>query len=167
MDITLINSKVEEFINETQNIRYFANSGLKNDNYTVVFSFIEAWDGWNKKMINVWPKESKSLETNAIKLIGDNSIDYVFHKISEAIGANIEKGFCDFQERLEEMGMDSEEYGLGFEIIDFIKRDMAWACIENVIDRKGFFTKILEVTSQGRWPCSWDGNYPDGRFVVM
>lgn len=162
-----VEDKTRSFIKCMQKVTWFSNSGELSDKYTVTISFIEAWDTWNKSMIAAWSKESHDLEKLAIKMIGDESIDYIFGTIAEGLGPKIESGFCEFQNRLERMGIDSQDYGLGFEIIDFIKRDTAWACIEEVIEKPGFFSKVLRVNADGRWACSWDGIYPEGRFVVM
>lgn len=162
-----IYKKINDFIKDIESIKWLENAGEKSDKYTVILSFIEAWDGWNGKMLEVWTIESHNLEKVAVDLLGEEMIDLVFSKIAQTIGPQIEEGFFNFQERLEKAGLDSEEYGLGFEIIDFIKRDVAWTCVESIIERKGFFTKVLEVHFEGRWPCAWDGEYPSGRFAVM
>ena len=160
-------SQTREFIGKIAGINWFGKAGEPSEQYTVVISFIEAWDGWNRRMLAVWSKESHCLEERALQMIGDPMIDWVFARIAEAIGPEVEKGFCQFQDRLAKAGLDSEEYGLSIEIIDFIKRDAAWACIESILGEEGFFHQILEVLREGRWPCAWDGDYPSGRFVVM
>lgn len=162
-----IKDKTSNFIGSLEKVKWFSNSGELSDKYTVVFSFIDAWDIWNESMMAVWSKESHILENEGIKAIGNDNIDYIFGTIAEYIAPKIEDGFCEFQTRLESKGLDSDDYGLIFEIIDFIKRDIAWACIENIIGKTGFFSKVLKVNSEGRWACSWDGVYPEGRFVVM
>lgn len=94
-------------------------------------------------------------------------IDLIFEKVAEEIGPKIVQGLVKFQDRLKKMDLDSDTYGLDYEIMDFIKRDVAWACVEVVVGKKGFFSRVLEVLSEGRWPCAWDGSHPLGRFVVM
>ena len=55
----------------------------------------------------------------------------------------------------------------GEEILDFIKRDTAWACIERLLGEKGFFSRILEINQTGHWACSWVGKFPKGNFIIM
>lgn len=155
------------FLSRSEKINWFSKCGNTSNEYTVASSFIEAWDFWNDKMLKVWSKESISLENLSINAIGDDSIDYVFVKVSEHLGPIIGQCFSNLRIRLESIGLNSDDYGLSFEIIDFIKRDTAWACIEYILGREGFFSKVLEVNSNGRWACSWDGFYPEGCFVVM
>ncbi|WP_160680564.1 hypothetical protein [Clostridium sp. C8-1-8] len=155
------------FISTAEKITWFSKCSTPNDNYTVASNFVEAWDSWNENMLNVWSREVTILENIAIKNIGNDSIDYIFDIISDKLGPIIGKCFYEFQCRLDDMGLDSEDYGLCFEIIDFIKRDTAWACIESILAMKGFFSKVFKINSSGRWACSWDGSYPDGHFVIM
>ena len=51
--------------------------------------------------------------------------------------------------------------------MDFMNRDLAWACVEQMVGSEGFFTAVLKVYQQGRLPCAWEGAYPEGRFVVL
>ena len=60
-----------------------------------------------------------------------------------------------------------DQSGIEDEILDFIKRDTAWACIELLLNEAGFFTRIYEINSAGRWACSWVGKYPKGNFIIM
>lgn len=167
MDKDIMKEKVESFLKEIRDINWFIHAGEDSDKYTVVLSFTEAWDEWNDKMLEVWDKESHSIEKFAIDSIGDDTIDLIFKRVAKETGPKISEGLAKFQGRLKKMGLDSDTYGLDYEIIDFVKRDVAWACIEIVIGKKGFFNRVLEVLSEGRWTCAWNGNYPLGQFVVM
>lgn len=136
----IMKEKVESLLKEIGDINWLIHAGEDSDKYTVVLSFAEAWDEWNDKMLEVWGKET---------------------------GPIIAEGLVKFQDMLKKMGLDSDTYGSDYEIIDFIKRDLAWTCVEVVIGKRGFFSRVLEVLSEGRWPCAWDGSNPLGRFVVM
>lgn len=159
--------KVDTFLKEIGDINWLIHAGEDSDKYTVVLSFTEAWDEWNDKMLEVWGKESHNIERFAIDFIDDDIIDLIFERVAEETGPKIAQGFVKFQDRLKNIGLDSDTYGLDYEIMDFIKRDVAWACVEVVVGKRGFFSRVLEVLSEGRWPCSWDGSHPLGRFVVM
>lgn len=52
-------------------------------------------------------------------------------------------------------------------MLNMVKRDMAWACIEKLFHIDGFYTAVFEVYKEGYFPCSWTGAYPLGKFVVM
>ncbi len=60
-----------------------------------------------------------------------------------------------------------EESGVSFEMLNMVKRDMAWACIEKLFHIDGFYTAVFKVYKEGYFPCSWTGAYPLGKFVVM
>lgn len=167
MSKDIIECKIDEFLKELEGINWLKHAGDESDRYRVVRSFTEAWDDWNDKMLKVWLKESKNIEKVAIDSIGDEAIDLIFNRIAEAMGPRIAEGLVKFKDRIEKAGLDNDTYGLDYEIIDFIKRDMAWACVERVTDNIGFFNKVLGVLVEGRWACAWEGNYPSGRFVVM
>lgn len=163
----IIEERINIYLKEIQDICWFRHAGENSNKYIVAVSFTEAWDEWNDNMMEVWGRESNNIEVAAIATIGDESIDSIFDRIAQVTGPKIAEGLLRFQERLEYMGLDSDGYGVEYEILDFIKRDIAWACIEFVIGKKGFFNEVLQVLSEGRWPCAWDGSYPSGRFVVM
>ena len=57
--------------------------------------------------------------------------------------------------------------GIEEEILDFIKRDTAWACIKRLLGEKGFFSRILEINQTGHWACSWVGKFPKGNFIIL
>ncbi|MBU3104292.1 hypothetical protein [Clostridium gasigenes] len=163
----IVEGKIDGFLKELEGIRWLKYDGEESDSYRVVNSFTEAWDGWNDKMLKVWLKESEKIEKFAIESIGDEAIDLIFSRIAEVMGPIIEEGLVKFKNILENQGGDSDTYGLDYEIIEFIKRDIAWACVEKITDNIGFFNKVLGVLVEGRWACAWEGNYPAGRFVVM
>ncbi|WP_072991395.1 hypothetical protein [Clostridium cavendishii] len=167
MKENLIEEKIKIYLKEIQNICWFIHAGENSGKYTVAVSFTEAWDDWNDRMMELWSIKTHNIEVVAIDIIGDESIDLIFDRVAQASGPKISDGLLRFQERLEDMGLDSDGCGLEYEVMDFIKRDIAWACIEFVIGKKDFFNEVLQVLSEGRWPCSWDGSYPEGRFVVM
>ncbi|GCD10052.1 hypothetical protein [Clostridium tagluense] len=167
MNKDIMYKKLECFIKEIENINWLIHAGEESDKYAVVLSFTEAWDEWNDKMLEVWGKESHNIEKFAIDSIGDDMIDLIFERVAQETGPKIAEGLVKFQDRLKKMGLDSDAYGLDYEIMDFIKRDISWACIEVVIEQKGFFSRVLKILSEGRWPCAWDGSHPLGRFVVI
>lgn len=53
------------------------------------------------------------------------------------------------------------------EMLDMVKRDVSWACVERVLNIQGFFTTLLNIYSNGYFPCSWIGDYPNGQVVVL
>lgn len=59
------------------------------------------------------------------------------------------------------------EGGLSDEIIDMVKRDVSWACIEKILNVQGLFTTLYEIYKSVYFPCSWIGTYPNGQAVVM
>jgi hypothetical protein len=59
------------------------------------------------------------------------------------------------------------DVGLYQELLDAMTRDLCWAGVEAVLDRRGFFTDLVEYYRAGRWPCAWDGEFPEGRVVLL
>ncbi len=98
-------------------------------------------------MIKTWEPHICSLENIAV----------------EKIGNEIWKEWSNFtsKEHLE------EENGLEDEILDMVKRDVSWACIEKLLNIQGFFSTLLEIYKDGYVPCAWIGDYPNGKAVVL
>jgi hypothetical protein len=59
------------------------------------------------------------------------------------------------------------DLALRSEIVGAVVRDMSWAAIETALGQPGFFVSLVPVHRDGRWPCAWEGQYPEGRFVVL
>ena len=95
--------------------------------------------------------------------IGDDSIDDAFETVSTTIGDTVWEKFGEYIDR---QHLD-DELAVCDELFDRIKRDMAWACVEKILDMPGFFTMLTEIYKEGYFPCSWDGEYPSGRAVVL
>lgn len=98
-----------------------------------------------------------------MKKIGDDAIDDAFETVSAAIGDTVWEKFGEFiaRQRLD------NELAVCDELFDRIERDMAWACVEKILDMPGFFTMLVEIYKEGYFPCSWNGEYPSGQAVVL
>ena len=140
-----------------------AHCGEPSQDYRVEHSLLQAWDNWNREMLAVWEPETCQLEERAGQGIGEDEIDHVFERVSAAVGDRLWQSWCAFVQRMSLEG----ESGLEREWMDFVKRDLSWACVEHLMGLDGFFTAVLRVYEQGRLPCAWEGAYPEGRFVVL
>ncbi|MCI8410511.1 MAG: hypothetical protein HFJ09_14770 [Lachnospiraceae bacterium] len=154
---------ITNFLDELRQINWFENSGMPNKKYKMVFSVFEAYDNWNEKMLAVWEPNVFMLEDIASEKIGEGQIDETFSAISSSIGTIVWEKWSEFITR-QHLG---QETGLDYEILDMVKRDISWACIERILNINGFFTAVFDVYKQGYFPCAWEGNYLDGYFVVM
>ena len=103
------------------------------------------------------------MEDTAEEKIGDDAIDEIFEVVSDAIGDTVWKKFEEYIVR-QHVRDDLE---VCYELFDKMRRDMAWACVEKVLDMPGFFTMLAEIYKEGYFPCSWKGNYPSGQAVVL
>ena len=159
----MICEKTKDFLNEISSIAWFENSGRPNDTYRMVFSLYEACDTWGKQYLEVGEPQIDALEEIAAEKIGDDAIDKIFDSVSSAIGDTVWEKFGEFIER-QNLG---EELAVTCELFDMVKRDIAWACIEKVLDIPVFFTMLAEIYRQGYFPCSWLGAYPSGQAVVL
>lgn len=151
------------FLNQLSKTKWFKNCGVANERYHVIYSIYEAYDSWNKKMLDTWEPQICILENKARKMFDNTLIDEVFDKVSNEIQENLWVEYCSFVKR----NHLENESGLEAEIMDCVKRDIAWLCIENMLNVNGFFNVLLDIYKQGYWPCSWDGNCPAGVPVVM
>ena len=154
---------INSFLEEVKLINWFEHSGIPNEKYQMVFSFFEAYDVWNEQMLKIWEPNISLLENMAIDKMGDTQLDTTFSIISSEIGNVIWKKWGEFitRQNLEgEMGLDNE-------MMDMVKRDISWACIEKMLNVQGLFTMLFDIYKDGYFPCSWIGIFPDGQAVVM
>lgn len=157
---------IDDFLNEIKKIDWFKNSGEASDKYWVIDTIYEACDTYGRQMCQVWGKNCEEIEKEALKKLSDGQVDSIFESVSLAIGNELYEALCNLEDRIgQETGEDQS--GLEEEILDFIKRDTAWACIEQLLGREGFFTRAYEINRSGHWACSWVGNYPKGNFIIL
>ena len=157
---------IDQFITEIKTIQWFEKVGEPSEKYWVIDTIWEACDTYGQQMIAVWGKNSEIIEKKALGKLNDKQVDAVFEAVSLAIGNEVYEALCDLEDRIgQETGEDQS--GIEDEILDFIKRDTAWACIEKLLGEEGFFSKVYELNRSGRWACSWVGKYPAGNLVIM
>ncbi len=154
---------IKQFLQEIRNIDWFKNSGEPDPKYHMIFSVFEAYDTWNEQTLNTWEPNITELENKAISRIGDEAIDEIFTIISLEIGDIIWKKWCRF---IEKCHLENES-GLDDEMPDMVKRDISWSFIEKLLNCQGFFCQLLTIYEEGYFPCSWDGDYPEGKAVVL
>lgn len=157
---------IDNFLAEMKKVEWFKTAGSPSEKHMVVDTVYEACDTYGQQMYAVWNRNTDEMEKEALRVLTDAQIDAVFEAVSLAIGNEVYAGLEEFEQRLEtETG--EEQTGLEQEILDFVKRDTAWACMEALLDKKGFFTRVCEINRTGRWACSWIGTYPSGGFIIM
>lgn len=152
---------IEKYIDELIEIDWLGSCGKKAQEYLVLDSLFDAYDNWNGKMQEVWEPIISEIEVDATDLFGDEEIDMVFETVNIRMRDLIYCNWTNFmQTHIDEMGLDNE-------FIDMIIRDLSWAFLERKVKKESFFKEILNVYRKGYLPVSWDGRYPDGRFVVL
>lgn len=157
---------IDQFITKIKTIGWFKEAGEPSEKYWVVDTIWEACDTHGQQTQLVWGQNSETIEKKALKKLTEQQIDSVFEQVSLTIGNQLYDALCDMEDRIgQETGEDQS--GIEDEILDFIKRDTAWACIEQLLNEPGFFTRVLEINSSGHWACSWVGKYPQGNFIIM
>jgi len=158
--------QLDQFIAEIKTISWFERAGEPSEKYWVIDTIWEACDTYGKQMQEVWEKNTIAMEEKALKYLNDRQIDDVFEKVSLAIGNEVYEAICDLEDRIgQETGEDQS--GLEEEILDFIKRDTAWAGVERLLGIKDFFTRVYEINKSGHWACSWIDRYPKGNFIIL
>ncbi len=156
--------KINAFLDEIKSVNWFERCMIPNEKYHMVFSLYEANDGiWRIKANEVWEANICPLEDIAVEKIGDNEIDEIFETISATIGDTVWNKFGEFIKRRH---LD-DQLAVVDELFDSVKRDMSWACVEYLMDTPGFFTTLTSIYKEGYFPCSWGGEYPSGKAVVL
>ena len=157
---------IDQFIQEIKTIGWLKQVGEPSETYWVVDTIWEACDTYGHQMLEVWGQNSELIEQKALQQLKDEQIDAIFEAVSLAIGNEVYEALCDLEDKIgQETGEDQS--GIEEEILDFITRDTAWACIERLLGEKGFFSRILEINQTGHWACSWVGKFPKGNFIIM
>ena len=157
----------EAFLRDVIQIEWLSRTGEPSNDEHALTSVGEALDSDKR----IWKQKSQTLEKTALTHFGDSSIDGVFKVVSNAIQKPLYDATVTYFERRKARDPSYDESlvdaGLVSEMMDCVKRDIAWAAIEATLQRPGFFTALLRYYRAGRWPCSWNGNYPDGCVVVL
>lgn len=118
-------------------IGWFKQVGEPSEKYWVIDTIWEACDTYGHQMLEVWGQNSELIEQKALRQLKDEQIDAIFEAVSLAIGNEVYEALCDLEDKIgQETGEDQS--GIEEEILDFIKRDTAWACIERLLGEKGF-----------------------------
>lgn len=157
---------IDNFIAKIKGIKWFSQVGIPSEKYWVVDTVWEACDTHGQATRQIWGYQSEEIEKKALKQLSEPQLDDIFERVSLAIGNELYEALCDMEDRIgEETGEDQS--GIEEEILDFIKRDTAWACVEQLLNENGFFSRILQINRTGRWACSWVGQYPQGNFIIM
>lgn len=102
--------EINEFIQGIKLINWFNHDHSEN-NYYVISSVSEAYDKWNKKMLETWEPHIYSLENTAIEKLGDEQIDLIFATVSSEITDKIYENWDNFiaENHLEnEIGLENE-----------------------------------------------------------
>jgi hypothetical protein len=158
------------FLESVKDIQWLQHAEEPFESGVVVADVVEGWDGWNEKMLEVWLPRTKALENAARSEIGDEGIDLIFGLVSERLTPGLSKGLSDYFDRrpaTTENKKAGVDVGLYQELQDAVTRDLCWAAIEAVLNRRDFFSELIGYYRAGRWPCAWDGEYPEGRVVVL
>ena len=163
--------RLDLFLESLTRVPWFANAGRPDPNYHVVPDAVVAWDDWSAEMVAVWTTRSERLEVLAQNRIGDPAITTIFDRVYEAVEPRIRTGVREyFARRPQDLNANTRcgaDSGLWPDIVDRVHRDMSWAAVESVLEQPDFYLSLVPVYQEGRWPCSWKGSYPRGRFVVL
>jgi hypothetical protein len=157
--------KLQEFVQSLAEMPWLSHTGEPCPDALVVSSIAEGWDDWNDQMMTVWRPRSAALEEIARTVMGEPGIDEVFADVAGVAGPGIEVALGRHFDR--HPNSSDSDLGLWPDVLETMKRDIAWAAVEAVLGRPGFFSSILPYYRRGRWPCAWSGEYPEGRIVVL
>ena len=162
--------RLESFLESLHAVPWFAEAGRPSATYHVAADAVVAWDDWNHAMLDVWPPRSMHLEGIALRVIGDEAVEQIFSRVDEVLGPAVLEGMRAYFDRRPDTTENTScgaDLGLRRDIVATVLRDISWAAVETTLEIPGFFVSLLAVYRDGRWPCAWDGRYPNGRFVVL
>jgi hypothetical protein len=166
--------RLSSFLESLHAIEWFFHAGEECEHARLVKGLQRAWDGEGKGMLDLWGEQTHLLEARALVSLRDQEIDALFNTVAAAIGNPIYKGLSAYLDRIygafgDETASDQRMFDEAVfpDVMDSVKRDVCWAAVEAVIALPGFFSTLLSYYRRGRWVCSWDGNYPQGRPVVV
>lgn len=115
-----------------------------------------------------WSLRTHETEALALRHMPDAHIDVVFEAVTTVIDADLNRFdplivyYGQFAPAGDEARIEWEREAAGA-----LKRDLAWAACELLVEKPGFFTNLLPWYDRGRWPIGWDGEYPAGRLRVL
>ena len=156
------------FLASLHDIPWLSSAGTENAGAHVVDDAAAGFDDAERE--GTWDAQARLLEAAAIEQLGERGIDEVFREVASTIDAVVPSALDAWFERRPVVNEATEanvDLGLWPEVLDAIKRDIAWAAVEAVLSTPGFFSALMLYYRHGRWPCSWRGRFPDGRAVVM
>jgi hypothetical protein len=151
-------------------VKWLSAAGAPFPGGVVVADVATAWDDWNAKTLATWSPRTYELERIARQAIGDAVIDEAFACIATSFNDEIRNALQAYFDRRPNVNKNTAanvDLGLWPELCEAIIRDVAWAAIEHLLGTSKFFTELLAYYRAGRWPCSWEGDYPDGVIVVL
>jgi hypothetical protein len=170
MTLSAYDSLIDQFLASVQTVIWLCHAGNPYPNGLVVPDVATAWDDWNPEMMSTWSPRTHKLETRARRILGDPGIDGVFNRIGSVLHEPIREGLQSYFDHRPNVNANTRcgaDLSLWPELLDTIKRDVAWAAIETLLGEPGFFVHMLAIYREGRWPCAWQGNYPSGSVVVL
>lgn len=154
---------INTFIKQLESIEWFEHKELPQVEYHQIFSVFEAYDTYNQEMLQTWTVEIEKLEQKVLQHWTDPEIDQIFKQVSSFLDSVLWQKWSNFisKNHLE------EQSGLEAEILDMVKRDICWYYFEQVLKISGFFSILYQVYRSGYFPCSWQGEFPKGKVVVL
>lgn len=156
---------------ELKSVRWLAHAGEPFPGGILVPDVATAFDDWSKSTFTTWSCRTHALERRARKQLGEPAIDHVFRRISIALDKPLRAALKKyFDRRPNGLNANTEcnaDLGLWPELLETMKRDIAWAAVERLLGTPDFFSALLAFYRAGRWPCSWRGKYPKGKVAVL
>jgi hypothetical protein len=154
---------------DSLNLAWFSHAGEPCPGARTVDSMQTGWDREGKKGFELWDQQTHALEEKARSSLGDNRIDEIFATVSEAIQESLGNGMSAYLDRVYRDTAENRTVNdaVLLKVIESVKRDVCWAAVEHVLNVDGFFSRLLGIYRTGHWACSWDGEYPKGRPVIL
>lgn len=157
---------LDEIVCAYRRYPWFAHAGEPRAGARVARDLSHAWDGywngWNTRSRERWLRASRALERAARRTLGDDGIEETFATVAASLGPPIWDALGAYLERASKKRPDRTGVhgAIAIDLLEEVKRDLAWAAIEASLEQSGFFSDLLPWYREGRRLCGWIGGSP-------
>jgi hypothetical protein len=115
-----------------------------------------------------WSARTHEAQAKSRRHLTDAQIDAIINDVAAAIDEDLLRfdPLIAYFARFLPDG-DPDRIQLERDAAHALKRDLAWAAIQQATGEPAFFTSLLPLYDRGRWPCGWRGPYPTGHPLFL
>ncbi len=158
----------QAFLSRVRNIEWFSNVGneIKRPS-TFDIEYVKSWKQAKSAYLqNEWSEARITAKNEFTALLKKNHPDHYPHwdNLLRQARMFVQK---EMQHLWETTQADNR---LDEKFLTDVRTSVFYAFVErayqDVVERQGFFLKILSIYESGNYPCGWKGDYPQGKLIV-